>query len=79
MAAIWCEVIVRKFYGGDSVIYVDVQMNNGKIFRGEKVEELAKFIIDKFSQEKLSCDEAKIALDRTKSIIGEYSLVQSMD
>ncbi len=53
-----------------------VQMNNGKIFEGEKIGELTRFIIDKFSKEKLSHDEAVIVLSQVKEIIGEYAIIQ---
>ena len=56
-----------------------VQMDNGKIFDGKKIGELVKDIINKFSEEKLSYDEAMIVLERTKSIIGEYSLIKSVN
>ncbi|MGN0298901.1 MAG: hypothetical protein ACI4C1_06970 [Lachnospiraceae bacterium] len=59
--------------------FASVKMENGKVLDGKKIGELVKFIINKFSEEKLSCDESKIILDSANSIIGEYSLVQSMD
>lgn len=59
--------------------YQSIQMNNGTIFNGHKIGELVEFIINKFSEEKLTCDEAKIVLDQAKEIIGEYSFVQKID
>lgn len=58
--------------------FPSIQMNNGKVFEGEKIGELTQFIIDKFSRENLSYDEALIVLNQTKELIGEYSLVKSV-
>ena len=43
---------------------------------GEKIGELASEIINKFAESGLSCDEAKIILHHTESILGEFSIVQ---
>lgn len=58
--------------------FYSVQMNYGKIIDAEKIGELTKYIIDKFSEEKLSYDEAKIILNKVEEAIGEYSQVQLM-
>lgn len=55
------------------------EMGNGKFFDGNRIEELIKFIINKFSEEKLTCAEAKIVLDKTRDLLGDYSLVQSTE
>lgn len=55
-----------------------VQMNNGTVFSGEKRGELVQEIIDKFSREKLTHDEAIEVLEGVKSVLGEFSLVQSV-
>ena len=56
-----------------------VQMDNGSVFNGKKIGELAAFIIDKFSQEGLSYDEAVIVLDDTKKVLGEFCKIQSLE
>ena len=56
--------------------FASVQMNNGEIFDGKEIEELIEFIINKFSEEKLSYDKAKIVLNRAMDIAGEYSKIQ---
>lgn len=56
--------------------FTSVQMNNGNVFSEEKIRELTEFIINKFSIEKLSCEEAKIILSNVNDLIGEYSIVQ---
>lgn len=55
-----------------------IQMNNGKVFEGKKIGELTEFIINKFSDEQLTCDEAKIVLNQVEDIVGEYSLVKNV-
>lgn len=59
--------------------FQSVQMNNGEIFDGTKMGELTKYIINKFSEEGLSYDEAKIVMDKVSEIVGEFSKVQLMD
>lgn len=56
-----------------------VAFDNGEVLDGKKIGELAKFIINKFSEEKLSYEKAKIVLDHTKEIIGEFCIVQSLE
>ena len=57
--------------------YGSIQMDKGDIFDGKRIGELVESIINKFSEEGLTCDEAKIVLEKTKDIIGEYSVVMS--
>ena len=54
-----------------------VQMLNGEVLHKEKIDKLAGYIINKFAEEKLTVDEAKIILDSTKEIVGEFSRVES--
>lgn len=44
------------------MIIQNVRRNNGRVLEGEKIGELVSDIINKFSEEELSCDEAKIVL-----------------
>ena len=46
---------------------------------GEKIEELVSEIINKFAESELSCDEAKIVLDRVESDLGEFSIIQKQE
>ena len=55
------------------MIFQSVQLNNGKILDGDKIGELVAEIVNKFSENGLSCDEAKIILERTKAVLGEFS------
>ena len=50
-------------------------MNNGSILSKGKIDKLVGFIINKFADEQLSVDEAKVILNNTEHIIGEYSQV----
>lgn len=56
-----------------------IQMQSGDVLEGDRIRELTTFIINKFAQENLSCEEAKVVLGRAKSIIGEYSKVQKIN
>lgn len=58
--------------------FCSVQMNNGTVFSGTKKGELVQEIIDKFSREKLTHDEAIEVLEGVKSVLGEFSLVQNV-
>ena len=60
------------------MFFQDIQMNNGTVFRGEKRGELVQEIIDKFSRERLTHDEAIEVLEGVKSVLGEFSLVQNV-
>ena len=57
---------------------LDIQMEIG-IFSGKKLDELTKFIINKFAEEKLNRDEPVEVLKRTEDIIGECAVVQHID
>ena len=59
--------------------FPSVQLNNGDILDGKKIGELTDFIINKFSEENLSHDEAQIILNQVKETIGEFCLVQRLD
>lgn len=60
------------------MFFQDIQMNNGMVFSGEKRGELVQEIIDKFSRERLTHDEAIEVLEGVKSVLGEFSLVQNV-
>ena len=64
--------------GKTKVIFQSVQLNNGKILDGDKIGELVAEIVNKFSENGLSCDEAKIILERTKAVLGEFSTIQKI-
>ena len=57
----------------------DYALNNGKVIKGEKIGELVKYIVDKFSDEGLSRDEAVIVLDHAKDAVGEYNKIIKID
>lgn len=59
-----------KFFG--------IEMNNGRLFDGEKIGELVEEIIYKFSEAGLSCAEAKIVLEKTADVLDEFSIVQKV-
>lgn len=56
----------------------DIRMETG-IFSGEKLDELTKFIINKFAEEQLSRDEAIEVLKKVENVIGEVSMVQKIN
>lgn len=59
--------------------FQSIQLNNGKVLEGEKIGELVTEIVNKFSEAGLSYDEAKIVLERTKDILGEFSIIRKTD
>lgn len=59
--------------------FASILMNNGEFFDGKKIGELTDWIINKFSEEKLSYDEAKIVLKQAEDTMGEFSMVQSRE
>lgn len=52
-----------------------VQMRNGTIFPKERIDKLVEFIINRFADEKLSVDEAKVILNQAIELVGEFSQV----
>lgn len=58
--------------------FQSIQLNNGKVFAGEKIGELVTEIVNKLSEAELSYDEAKMVLEATKDSIGECSTVQKI-
>ena len=58
--------------------FQNIQMNNGTVLKATKTEELVRYIVNKFSEENLTYDEANIVLENTKDVIGEFSKVQKM-
>lgn len=61
------------------MVYMSVQLNNGKVLSGKLIEELVTDIVNKFSEAGLSCDEAKIILSNTREALGEFSVVQKIN
>lgn len=59
--------------------FSSVTFDNGEILDGKKIGELAEFIINKFSEEKLSYEEARIVLEHTKDVLGEFCVIQSLE
>lgn len=57
----------------------DVQFSNGTILSGEKIRELIEGITNKFSEEGLSCEEAKVVLEATKNRIEGNSFVRPIN
>lgn len=57
----------------------DYAMGNGKIFPREKVSELVQEILNKFAEEELSVDEAKLILQRAIDVVGQCSVVKIKD
>ena len=51
----------------------DYAMENGEIFPREKVSELVQEILNKFAEEELSVHEAKLILQRTIDVVGQFS------
>lgn len=60
------------------MMFQSIQLNSGKILKGEKIGELVTDIVNKFSEAELSSDEAKIVLGRVESVIGECNVIQKM-
>ena len=58
--------------------FQSIQLNNGKVLEGEKIGELVTEIVNKFSEAGLSCDEARIVLGKTESVLGEFSSIQKI-
>lgn len=54
-----------------------VSLENGDYFKASEIDELVKFIINKFAEEKLTCEKGKIVLDKTKDLIESYSQVNA--
>lgn len=43
--------------------FQNIQMNNGTVLTATKTEELVRYIVNKFSEENLTYDEANIVLE----------------
>lgn len=56
-----------------------VSMSDGKLFDGNKIGELTEAIISKLTEEKLTCAEAKIVLNKVVEVIDEFSTVRISD
>lgn len=64
--------------GEKMIAFYGIELNNGKTLEGEKIGELVEEIIYKFSEAGLSCTEAKIVLEKTADVLGEFSRVQKV-
>lgn len=49
--------------------FQNIQMNNGTVLTATKTEELVRYIVNKFSEENLTYDEANIILENTKDVL----------
>lgn len=58
--------------------FQNIQMNNGTVLTATKTEELVRYIVNKFSEENLTYDEANIILENTKDVLGEFSKIEKM-
>ena len=58
--------------------FQSVRMYNGEILDGEKIGELVTEIINKFSEEGLSCNAAKVVLSETENVLCDYSTIKSV-
>lgn len=61
------------------IISQSVQLNNGLVFDDDRINELTKYIINKFADEGLSLEEAVIVLSRVKEVMGEFALIQHLN
>ena len=58
--------------------FQNIQMKNGTVLTATKTEELVRYIVNKFSEENLTYDEANIILENTKDVLGEFSKIEKM-
>lgn len=68
---------MHKFLCGNNVRAI--RLNNGKVLEAEKIDEITKYIIDKFAEEKLSIEEADFILENTKTAIREWTEIQKVE
>lgn len=54
-------------------------LKNGDVFPSEEINELVKFILDKFAENKLTISQGEIVLERTKELLNEFSVVKIID
>ena len=59
--------------------YADCAVGCGKTISGRKIEELVRYIIDKFSEEGLSSAEAVHVLEFTKEAVGACNKIIRTD
>lgn len=57
----------------------DVMMKNGHIFPKKEIGKHVTTIINRFAEEGLSVDEAKIVLKEAEELVGEHSIVKIID
>lgn len=55
-----------------------IRLNNGKILEAKKISELTEYIVNKFADEKLSREEARLILENAKDTIEECAIVQKI-
>ena len=59
--------------------YADCAVGCGKTISGRKIEELVRYIVDKFSEEGLSSAEAVLVLENAKEAISAYNKIIKTD
>lgn len=57
--------------------YPSIQIEKCDLFDGKRIGELVGSIISKFSEEKLTYAEARIVLERRKSVLEELAYVKA--
>lgn len=57
----------------------NIILKNGDVFASEEINELVKFIIDKFAENKLTISQSQIVLTRAKELLNEFSVVKPID
>ena len=78
-AAYWKKSRTDSKKEGEKMIaFYGIKLKNGKTLEGKKIGELVEEIIYKFSEAGLSCTEAKIVLEKTADVLGEFSRVQKV-
>lgn len=55
-----------------------IRLNNGKILEAEKISKLTDYVINKFADENLSFEEARIVIKNVSDCIGECAIVQKI-
>lgn len=56
-----------------------IESKHGKCLSGKLIEELVTDIVNKFAEDDLSYEEAKIILSRTRDALDEFSVVQKIN
>lgn len=58
--------------------FFNLETQTGTVITGEKLKELVSDIVNKFSEENLTYDEAEAVLDLARQAIGEYSKIEKV-